>query len=111
MIPAGYNRKVAWVYRGRDVEVRLQGEETINFMSPTGEITRTYTSTTIKALIGPEKSVKEGHERIFSFLVEDFPQNPVSKKTRLVYEDLIYEVLGYSVSADNVRVDVHTRRP
>lgn len=111
MIPAGYNRKLAWGYRGVDVEVRLQGEETINFMSPAGEITRTYTASTVRALVGPEKKAKEGHTRMFSFLVEDFPQNPVATTTRLVYQDLIYEIDGYTESSDGVRVDVHACRP
>lgn len=110
-IPAGYNRKLAWAYRGVDVEVRLQGEETINFMSPTGEITRTYTSSTVRALVGPEKREKEGHCRTFSFLAVDYPEDPPATTTRLVYQDLLYEIIGYSVSADGVRFDLHTIRP
>ena len=111
MIPTGYNRELAWDYRGVDVEVRLQGEETINFMSPTGEITRTYTSSTVRALVGPEKQAPECRARLFSFLAVEFPQNPVSKTTRLVYEDLVYEISGWSISADGVRVDITTYRP
>lgn len=111
MIPAGYNRKLAWAYRGVDVEVRLRGEETIDFTSPTGEITRTYTATTVKALVGPEKSATEGHSRTFSFLLDSFPENPPSTTTRLVYEGLEYEVVSYSCSADGVRVDLKTIRP
>lgn len=111
MIPIGYSRFMAVRYRGKDVEVRLLGEETIDFTTATGEITRTYTSSEIKALVGPEKREREGHSRNFSFMIDDYPEDPPSTTTRIVYQDLEYEVLGYSRSADDNVFDVYTRRP
>jgi hypothetical protein len=109
-IPAGYNRKMAWVYFAKDVEVRLLGEEEIDFTTLSGDISRTYTSSVVKSRVGPEKNAVEGHTRTFSFLLDEFPENPVSKTTRLVYEELLYEITGYSVSSDGTRVDVYTVR-
>lgn len=111
MIPIGYSRYMAVVYRGRDVEVRLLSEETIDFTTATGEITRTYTSSTVKALIGPEKREKEGHSRNFSFMVSDYPEDPPATTTRLVFQDLEYEIIGYSRSSDGYVFDIYTKRP
>lgn len=109
-IPTGYVRRLAVVYRGRDVEVRLQGVESTDFTTALGEITRTYTSFLKRGLVSAEKSGKEGFTRCFSFLVSDYPEDPPATTTRLVFEGLMYEIKSHSRSSDGTFFDIDTYR-
>ena len=97
------------IYRGQDTEVRVLGTETIDYTTPDGDITRTFETYDLKALVGPEKKAKEGHTRNFSFMVETYPEDPPSTTTRIVYNGLEYEISGYST--DGVVFDISTYRP
>lgn len=109
MLTRSFNRGMAFVYGGQPVEVRVQGEATVDFTSPGGAITRTYSSKTINALVGAETKAKEGHTREFTFLTAEYPQDPPSSTNRLVFEDLIYEVVDFST--DSVVFRIFARRP
>jgi hypothetical protein len=109
MITRGFNRAMAFVYNGQDVEVRLQGAQTVDFTTAGASITRTYTGVTIKSLVGPEVKAKEGHTREFAFLTAEYPENPPLTTTRVVFDNLIYEIVDYTT--DGVVTKVYTRRP
>lgn len=108
-IPFGYNRPMAFVYRGKPVEVRIMWTETVDVTVMDAPITRTYQSYEIVSLIAAEKKAKEGHTRNFTFLVKDYPEDPPSTTSRLVYQDLEYEISGYTT--DGVVFDIFTYRP
>lgn len=109
MITRGFNRGMAFVYNGQDVEVRIQGAQTVDFTVSGAAISRTYTGVTLKSLVGPEIKAKEGHTREFAFLTAEYPENPPLTTTRLVFDSLIYEIIDYTT--DSVVTKLFTRRP
>jgi len=109
MITRGFNREMPFIYNGQDVEVRIQGAQTVDFTTSGAAISRTYTAVTIRSLVGPEIKAKEGHTRDFAFLTAEYPENPPLKTTRLVFDNLIYEIVDYAT--DSVVTKVFTRRP
>lgn len=109
MITRGFNREMAFIYNGQDVEVRVQGAQTVNFTAAGAAISRTYTGVTVRALVGPEIKAKEGHTREFAFLTAEYPENPPLTTTRVVFDNLIYEIVDYTTNS--VVTKVFTRRP
>lgn len=109
MITRGFNREMAFIYNGQDVEVRVQGAQTVNFAVAGATISRTYTGVIVRALVGPEIKAKEGHTREFAFLTAEYPENPPLTTTRVVFDNLIYEIVDYTTNS--VVTKVFTRRP
>ena len=105
-------RTVAFERRGQAVTYKKFSTESLN--TKTGGYSVTYVSTSCTRVIVGQVDphlVKESGGRYtyedlaFRWLVEDLPETPPSKKSRLVLGSQEYEIVGYHYSGDtNVMV-------